>query len=247
RRLVVVFQPHLYSRTRDLQREFAEALSGADAVYLCDIYGAREAPMGGVTVRERPGDAGISLQARVSLKTTAPLQNRTMALATSQTIGRAARPLQRRPLSAAERTALLAAARPVFEKNGVSDSDAQSAKILNAAALNLDRVGRHEAVARLQTGQGSGPRCDLFVIAEPQGERGFTLGLTVLNKDKRTPTMEDINYIEQDLVDALDLNRDGIAEVVTRSVYYESHDYTIFQKRRNGKWRKAYRGAGGGV
>ena len=44
RRLVLVFQPHLYSRTRDLQAEFAEALAAADALWLCDIYGAREAP-----------------------------------------------------------------------------------------------------------------------------------------------------------------------------------------------------------
>lgn len=44
RRLVVVFQPHLYSRTRDLHAEFASALSAADALYLCDIYGARETP-----------------------------------------------------------------------------------------------------------------------------------------------------------------------------------------------------------
>lgn len=49
RRLVVLFQPHLYSRTRDLQREFAEALSAADLVFLCDIYGAREAPLPGVS------------------------------------------------------------------------------------------------------------------------------------------------------------------------------------------------------
>lgn len=44
RRLVLAFQPHLYSRTRDLQAEFAEALAAADALFLCDIYGAREAP-----------------------------------------------------------------------------------------------------------------------------------------------------------------------------------------------------------
>ena len=44
RRLVLVFQPHLYSRTRDLQAEFAGALAQADALWLCDIYGAREAP-----------------------------------------------------------------------------------------------------------------------------------------------------------------------------------------------------------
>lgn len=44
RRLQVVFQPHLYSRTRDFAAEFAEALGAADRVWLCDIYGAREAP-----------------------------------------------------------------------------------------------------------------------------------------------------------------------------------------------------------
>ncbi len=49
RRLIVVFQPHLYSRTRDLHREFAAALSNADVVFLCDIYGAREAPDPSVT------------------------------------------------------------------------------------------------------------------------------------------------------------------------------------------------------
>ncbi len=49
RRLLVAFQPHLYSRTRDLQQEFAEALCGSDRVFLCDIYGARETPEPGVT------------------------------------------------------------------------------------------------------------------------------------------------------------------------------------------------------
>ena len=49
RRLVVAFQPHLYSRTRDLQVDFADALGAADVLLLCDIYGAREAPESGVT------------------------------------------------------------------------------------------------------------------------------------------------------------------------------------------------------
>lgn len=49
RRLVVAFQPHLYSRTRDLQADFAAALSAADAVLLCDVYGAREQPDPAVT------------------------------------------------------------------------------------------------------------------------------------------------------------------------------------------------------
>ncbi len=49
RRLVVAFQPHLFSRTRDFAREFADALGMADVVCLLDIYPAREQPMPGVT------------------------------------------------------------------------------------------------------------------------------------------------------------------------------------------------------
>jgi UDP-N-acetylmuramate--alanine ligase len=49
RRLVVVFQPHLYSRTRDFASAFAEALGAADQLWLCDIYGARETPDPAVT------------------------------------------------------------------------------------------------------------------------------------------------------------------------------------------------------
>jgi UDP-N-acetylmuramate--alanine ligase len=48
-RVLVVFQPHLYSRTRQFQVEFARALSAADRVWLLDVYGAREAPVEGVT------------------------------------------------------------------------------------------------------------------------------------------------------------------------------------------------------
>lgn len=49
RRLVVVYQPHMYSRTRDHLVEFAEALSAADLVVLTDIYPAREDPIPGVS------------------------------------------------------------------------------------------------------------------------------------------------------------------------------------------------------
>ena len=48
-RLIVVFQPHLYSRTRDFAAELATALSPADIVIVMDVYAAREDPMPGVT------------------------------------------------------------------------------------------------------------------------------------------------------------------------------------------------------
>jgi UDP-N-acetylmuramate--alanine ligase len=50
RRLVVVFQPHRYTRTQRLLGEFGETLAGADLVVLCDIYAAGEDPIPGVTV-----------------------------------------------------------------------------------------------------------------------------------------------------------------------------------------------------
>ena len=49
RKLTVIFQPHLYSRTRDFADSFAEALSLADELFLLDIYPAREEPISGVT------------------------------------------------------------------------------------------------------------------------------------------------------------------------------------------------------
>lgn len=49
KKITAIFQPHLYSRTRDFYKEFAEGLSLADDVILLDIYPAREAPIPGVT------------------------------------------------------------------------------------------------------------------------------------------------------------------------------------------------------
>ena len=49
RRITGIFQPHLYTRTRDFAPEFARALSGLDKLVLLDIYPAREEPIPGVT------------------------------------------------------------------------------------------------------------------------------------------------------------------------------------------------------
>ncbi len=76
-RVLVVFQPHLYSRTRDFAEAFAEALAPADHVVLLDVYGAREAAVPGVTsaligdpLVELPGvrrvDVGLGRDAAVA-------------------------------------------------------------------------------------------------------------------------------------------------------------------------------------
>ena len=48
RRILAVFQPHLYSRTNYFVEDYAEVLMGADQVFLAPIYSAREQPMPGV-------------------------------------------------------------------------------------------------------------------------------------------------------------------------------------------------------
>lgn len=50
-RVIVAFQPHLYSRTLEFHKEFAEALSLADAAVVLEIYGAREQPIDGVSAQ----------------------------------------------------------------------------------------------------------------------------------------------------------------------------------------------------
>jgi len=49
RKIAAIFQPHLYTRTRDFYRDFAQSLSLLDAVYLLPIYPAREQPIPGIT------------------------------------------------------------------------------------------------------------------------------------------------------------------------------------------------------
>ena len=61
-RSVVVFQPHLYSRTQAFAREFGQALDEADEVFVLDVYAAREQPMAGVS--------GASIAEHVSVPVT---------------------------------------------------------------------------------------------------------------------------------------------------------------------------------
>ena len=49
RRIVVLFQPHRYSRTHDLMEEFARSFNNADSLFITDIYAASEEPIEGVT------------------------------------------------------------------------------------------------------------------------------------------------------------------------------------------------------
>lgn len=51
KRIIAIFQPHRYTRTRDLMQDFARAFNDADMVVLTDIYAAGESPLPGITAR----------------------------------------------------------------------------------------------------------------------------------------------------------------------------------------------------
>ncbi len=67
RRLVTVFQPHLYTRTRDFHEQFGTALAEADVVWITGIYPAREQPIAGVT-GELVADAARRAGAQVAYR-----------------------------------------------------------------------------------------------------------------------------------------------------------------------------------
>lgn len=67
KKITAIFQPHLYSRTRDFMEAFAEALSAFDRVILMDIYPARERPIPGITsaaLKEQIKETPVELMGR---------------------------------------------------------------------------------------------------------------------------------------------------------------------------------------
>ena len=67
RRIVAVFQPHRYSRTRQLREEFGPALAEADEIVLTDIYAAGEDPLPGVTIEDLVDAVTLAVGAPVHL------------------------------------------------------------------------------------------------------------------------------------------------------------------------------------
>ena len=61
-RCIVVFQPHLYSRTKAFAAEFGRALDAADEVFVLDVYGAREQPLAGVSGASVAGHVSVPVR-----------------------------------------------------------------------------------------------------------------------------------------------------------------------------------------
>ncbi|HEX8147826.1 MAG TPA: hypothetical protein VF591_11655 [Pyrinomonadaceae bacterium] len=201
------------------------------------ISGGGEA--GTLTVNKALEQGCVGLVAEAAADTQARLGGRVKALATdSQTLGRGA--ASRRAPADAERARAVELARAAYAKNGVGAALAAKLEVVNLTATDLDRDGRSELVGSfLAKREGAAPESyTLFLIMEP-AEGGFKTAWEWFHKGYEE------GYEDRHFVDQVDLDGDGVGEVIAEGTYYESNDYVIY-KRQQGRWRPVYKGGGGG-
>lgn len=195
---------------------------------------------GTVTVKKylEPGCTGLVAEA--SAQTRVRLGGEVRALATSSTsigIGTTSR----RPPTDIERSRALELARGAYSSNGVGAAYTNRMEVINLTATDLDGDGQFELIGSFNIEKVKGQTGDaytLFMIFEPKGET-LKPALTWFHQGGEG------EYEDRRLVDQLDIDGDGVAEVVAAGHYYESNDYIIYKKRQ-GHWREVFRGGGGG-
>jgi hypothetical protein len=209
------------------------------------LFGGGEA--GSLTVsKSNKDDECAKTSANVALRTQAKLNRNAMALATnSDTLGKAKG--TRRPPTPAERAALMPLVQAAYKQKGVPASLLPSLMTINLTALDLDNDGKSELIGSfvVKKEKGGAARYALFLFAEPQGNSYRT---TVLQYDRFTmddlmsgsdiTAIENGVYLER-LVDAIDLDGDGVSEVATVRDGLEGDGYSIYKKQ-GGSWTRAY-------
>lgn len=202
---------------------------------------------GSVTVKQYQEQGCVGLVADVSVDTSARLGGNVQALATnSPTLG--GRASSRRAPTDVERMAALIQAREAYADNNVGAALVKRMEVVNLTATDLDGDGTFELVGSFRIDRKTAKGEDsytLFIISEPvagPAAPGAPTGRPALVWFHHGGEGE---YADRRFVDQLDIDGDGVAEVVAGGDYYESNDYIIYKKSR-GTWRAVYQGGGGG-
>ena len=140
----------------------------------------------------------------------------------------------RRAPSPNERSTVLELARGVYRRKGVPASFFKDMKVTNLTGVDLDHDGNVELAGSFRIERDDKPYL-LFLIVAGHGA-GFRIELQRYGQG-----LED----GEDFVDELDLDADGVDEVITQISGSESWEYAIY-KRRAGRWQPIYKGGGGG-
>ena len=209
------------------------------------LFGGGEA--GSVRIKQWNGQTECSrTQAAVLIDSEAAIKGRVMGLATnSAALGKRLR--SRRAPEAQERRRVEALAARLYRQKGVAEPDLPSLRTINMTATDLNGDRRAEIIGTflLKTTKGARAAHILFVIAEPTGTT-FKAAFTQYGQIRARDLGSDDQFAElgetalaEVLVDQIDLDRDGHAEVIIADLTLEGIAYKIFQKQRSG-WRKAY-------
>jgi hypothetical protein len=213
-------------------KRFADAYFRTGRQYRV-IFGGGDA--GSLTVQKYEADQCFNLMAEVSAQTTARIGGEVQALAlSSDKIGSGAS--SRRAPTEAERAAALEVARAVYGQRGVGVALARTMKTINLTATDLERDGKFELVGTFQIDAGNEVMHNLFIIFEP----------TAAGKYKAAWNWYQKGSEDRKLVDVVDLDGNGTAEVIAEGFEIENNFYVIY-KRQKGAWRPVYKGGGGGA
>jgi hypothetical protein len=119
-------------------------------------------------------------------------------------------------------------------------------KTINLTATDLDADGSEELIGSFFVDSSRSTRQSLFLLAEPQAQ-GFRVGLSQFSRIRAQEMMDpavfeqvgEDGFLAEVLIDQLDLDGGGAAEVLTFSRSFEGSAFKIYRKQR-GRWREAY-------
>jgi hypothetical protein len=146
----------------------------------------------------------------------------------------------RRAPSAAERLAAVDLAKSVFASQGLTRAQLAKMETVNLTAIDVDADNRAELVGTFMLRSPDPNRSPryVFLIAEDEGP-GSKSYKTTFSSYRAFPNSEVFNIGEETLLDYLELDRDGVAEIVTSYSTERAAGYHIY-RRGNGAWKLIY-------
>jgi hypothetical protein len=219
------------------ERRFADKFYKAGKKYRL-LFGGGHA---GTATVESWQEGCNAIHSSIKVESSANIHGRIYGLATnSDSLGK--KETSRRALTATEREALMSLVKSIYRRNKTSNALLRSLKVNNLTATDLNGDGRFEVIGdfeiSLNANSTEGARRDLFLIATPSGA-GYRAELAYFQSYK----MDSGFGRGSGFLDQLDMDGDGIAEVVTIDQGFDAYGYSIYKKQR-GTWRRIYSGTG---
>lgn len=203
------------------------------------IFGGKSA--GTVTVTSSdPSAECINFLGKTTTKTTrTPLKGNVMALASAKKLAKPGSGVRRLP-TPAERSEIEALIRAEFAKNGVPESATANLRSHNLTALDVDSDANAELVGTYWIDLSPTERGLLFFIAQRGADGKYIFGYSEYAKVSQSETMsEDIKDVDsgvyhERLLDIFDVDGDGVSEIFTYVMSFESAGFNVYRRTSNG-------------